>query len=72
MGKIGEKELTTTTTDKVLIMHQIFQENKKTVDKTAKSNYIIFAFMAWIIFVLLASTITLSILLYKKTKKSVN
>ena len=72
MGKIGEKELTTATTDKVLIMHQIFQENKKTVDKTVKSNYIIFAFMAWIIFILLASTKTLSILLYKKTKKSVN
>lgn len=72
MGKIGEKELTTTTTDKALIMHQTFQENKKTVDKTAKSNYIIFVFMAWIIFILLFSTITLSILLYKKTKKNVS
>lgn len=72
MDKIGEKELTTTTIDKALIMHQTFQKNKKTVDKTVKSNYIIFAFMAWIIFVLLVSTITLRVLLYKKTKKNVS
>lgn len=29
MDKIGEKELTTTTTDKALIMHQIFQKKTK-------------------------------------------
>lgn len=69
----SEKELTTTTTDKSFDnTSNISKENKKTVDKTAKSNYIIFVFMAWIIFILLFSTITLSILLYKKTKKNVS
>ncbi len=71
MGKNGEKELIMTTAVKSLDNTlNISKENKKTVDKTAKSNYICFYDLNN--FCLISFNNKFEYFIIKKTKKNVN